>query len=65
MIVGSCLPCLVLITRRSPWPARVALQLAVLGAAVAALVVIQKVTAAEVLAATALVNAAALYAHGL
>jgi uncharacterized protein DUF2568 len=42
-----------------------ALQLAVLGAAVAALVAIQKVTAAEVLAATALVNAAALYALGL
>jgi hypothetical protein len=48
-----------------PGPVHVALQLAVLGAAVASLVVIQKVTAAEVLAATALVNAAALYALGL
>lgn len=48
-----------------PGPVHVALQLAVLVAAVAALVAIQKVTAAEVLAATALVNAAALYALGL
>jgi hypothetical protein len=48
-----------------PGPVHVALQLAVLGAAVASLVVIQKVTAAEVLAATALVNAAALSALGL
>jgi hypothetical protein len=48
-----------------PGAVHVALQLAILGAAVAALVAIQKVTAAEILAVTALVNAAALYALGL
>ena len=48
-----------------PGPVHVALQLAVLAAAVAALVSIQKVTAAEVFAVTAVVNGVALYALGL
>lgn len=48
-----------------PGPVHVALQLAVLGAAVAALVAIHEVAAAELLAATAISNAAALYALGL
>ena len=48
-----------------PGPVHVALQLAVLAAATAALVAIQKHTAAEVFAATAVVNGVALYALGL
>ena len=48
-----------------PGPVHVALQLAVLAAAAGALVAIQKVTAAEVFAVTAVVNGAALYALGL
>jgi hypothetical protein len=48
-----------------PGAVHVALQLAVLAAAGGALVAIGKVTAAEALAATAIVNGAALYALGL
>jgi len=48
-----------------PGPVHVALQLAVLAAATAALVAIQKHTAAEVFAVTAVVNGVALYALGL
>jgi len=48
-----------------PGAVHVALQLTVLAAAVGALVAIREVTAAEVLAVTAVVNGAALYALGL
>ena len=48
-----------------PGPVHVALQLAVLAAATAALVAIQKHTAAEAFAVTAVVNGVALYALGL
>ena len=48
-----------------PGPIHVGLQLAVLAAAVGALAAIGKVGAAEALAATAVVNGAALYALGL
>ena len=47
-----------------PGPVHVALQLAVLAAATAALVAIQKSTAAEVFAVAAVVDGAALYALG-
>ena len=48
-----------------PGAVHVALQLAVLGAAVVALVAIGEVTTAQALAATALLNAGSLYALGL
>ena len=48
-----------------PGPVHAGLQLAVFGAAVVALLALRQTLAAEVFAATALVNAAALYALGL
>lgn len=48
-----------------PGPVHVALQLAVLAAATAALLAIQKHTAAELFAITAVVDGVALYALGL